>query len=254
MPTIGELLSADKVEQLLGIEIDQDAPAKPRRRKKPETRESVLQAAANQRIVETARRKKKEKNVDLNNLPEAEVGRLVLTQVKKAKAKKVKEARPKAVKAKVKAEKAIDKGIKKDQKRRKNHVVKGFRVSKTLVIPDLDLRDVTSLDTTPSALTRGPYNQARFRLLGEPPLPAKGNQKDEPDPQPSTTYRDLIKEHERLRDLVKKKAKDKPIKAEAKPEVKVLTAKLNPSDKAKVRSLAKLAGISHERAREVLGV
>lgn len=253
MPTIGELLSATKVEQLLAIEIDQDAPAKPRRRKTPETREVVLQAAADQRIVETERRKKKEKDVDLNQMTKAEVGDLVLTQIKTTKAKKVKAARPQAVKAKKKTEKAVDKGIKKDQKRRKNHVVKGFRVSKTLVVPDLDLRDVTSLDTTPSALVRGPYNQTRFRLLGEPPLPALGNQKDEPDPQPSTTYRDLIKEHERLRDLVSKKAKGKPVKA-VKAEAKVLTAKLNPSDKAKVRQLSKLANISQERAREVLGV
>lgn len=235
MPSIKELLDPEVV----AAAFDVSAPAKPKRA----LREEVKNAAAQERALLS----KKEDDVDVNNLSDTELGRHVRNLVVHTKIGKVKKARAKAKAEQAKAEAKHTKAIKKDQKRRKNHVLKGFRVSKTLVIPDLDLRDVTSLDTTPSAVVRAPYNQARFRLLGEPPLPALGNQKDEPDPMPSATYKDLIKEHERLRGVVKDKSK--PAK-----KGKVLVAELHSSDKAKIKSLSKLAGISQERAREVLGL
>ena len=243
MAAIKDMLDPTVVKRLR-VALDPKAPAKPKR----SLREEVKEAAAQQRALLS---EKKEKKMDVNNVPDAELGRHARNLLVHSKTKKVKKARAQAKAEQAKAEVKVSKGIKKDQKARKNRVLKGFKVSKTLTVPDLDLTDVTSLDHTPSAVTRAPYNQARFRLLGEPPLPAKGNQKDEPDPQDSTTYRDLIKEHERLRGVVKGKAK--PTKTAAKVE-KALVAELKGSDQAKVKSLSKLAGISKARARQVLGL
>lgn len=226
----------------------------------------VRQAIADQRNVLTIRRpqvarhqprtqddidhpvttKTKEKDVDLDNLSDAELGASVRQQIKSRIADGVPAKRKKAKVKQAKADKKDREGIKAEQKRRKGHILPAFMVGTTLEVPALDLADVSSLDEAPSAVTRSPYNKARFRLCQEKPL----------DPE-TTTFRVLASEHERLCRLAaakaSKKAQAKPKAEKGKTKVEQpIVAVLDKDTKAKVKALMDLTGLSKKKAEQIV--
>lgn len=181
---------------------------------------------------------KKENDMDLDNLSDAELGAVVRQQMKATKVEQVKAAKPVVEAERKVKEKKEKKGVKASRVERRK-VLAGFMVGTTLEIPDLDLSEVASLDEAPSAKERSPYNKARFRLTKEAPL----------DPE-ETTYRTLAEEHERLR---KTEAERVGKAKEAKPKkVTAIVADVQDVDKAKVKALAKVLGISKKEARKLV--
>jgi hypothetical protein len=183
-----------------------------------------------------------EQDMDISNVPDAEVGAAVKKSLKADKAEKVKAAKPKVEAERKKADKKAKKGRKANQAERKAAKRPGFRIDQSSEVPDLDFTEVNSLDESPSALERRPYNQARFRLLGEKSL----------DPE-TTTYRTLLAEHDRLAPVAAKVAKKRAKKTKkGGKKVVAQVAKVSAVDEAKVKKLAKATGLSKKDAREVL--
>jgi hypothetical protein len=179
--------------------------------------------------------KKQEKDMDLDNMSDAELGAIVRQQMKDAKVPTVVENKPKVEKARKQKAAAEKAEVAKEQVARKDRIFPGFEVG-NLEVPTLDLSEIVSLDEAPSAVQRSPYNKARFRLTKESPL----------DPE-ETTYRTLMEEHQRLATL----AQEKPVKA-AKPKVEAIAVDVKPDDSAKVAALAKVLGISKKQARKMM--
>jgi len=172
---------------------------------------------------------------DLDNLSDAELGAMVRTQLKATATEQIKEAAPKVEAERKERDKATTKATAKKQKQRKNNVLPGFRVDKSLEVPDLDLSDIDGLDECVSATTRSPYNKARFRLKAGDPL----------DPE-TTTYAVLADEHQRLRELASI-GKDT--------EGTTVVLAVNDSDEVlntKAKALAKVLGVSKKEAKAIV--
>lgn len=202
----------------------------------------------------TITHKTQENDMDLDNLTDAELGAHVRLTMQQRKAETIPAKRKKAKKVQENAEAKAQAGIKQQQAERKGLVLAEFAVG-TLIVPALDLSDVTNLNEMVSTTLRSPYNKARFRLAGEPPLWApKDEDKDGYTP---TTYQTLMDEHARLMALAADKAK---AKAEPKPKKKaaapVITALLDPDEEAqvkrKVKALVKATGIDKATARAIV--
>lgn len=203
-------------------------------------------AAIAQQRIDLIHRQKQENNVpiDLNSMPRAAVGDLVVETMQQRESVKVKKRRAKAVKAKKKEEKVGKKGVRAEQKRRKGHVLTGFKVNDRVEVPTLDLSEVSSLDECASAKERSPYNKARNALeRGAAAL----------DPE-ETTYRVLEKEHGRLARLAAEKAAEAPKKAKKKKgkEENVLVD-MDLSDPAILKALAKHLGVSKKILLKQIG-
>lgn len=202
-------------------------------------------AVQEQRSIEITHRQENPV-IDLNQIPDAKVGEAVKASIKTEKAKKVRKD-SKAAKAKrAVQEREADQARTKTQKKRKSLIFPGFKVDQSLTVDDLDLTTGPSLNEMPSQIERRPYNQARFRILGEPSL----------DPE-TTTYQTLVDEHQRLakaakarRKERKAKDKDKAKTALKKPAKKAVVAHVDLTEKAK--RFAAFTGVSEERALELL--
>lgn len=214
---------------------------------------SMVEAIVAQRNVETIKRgrvakhqprvtdnidhpvtttRKETRVFDVDNMTDAEIGATVRARLKENLAKQVAKRKPAVEQARVEAEVARSEGIATEQERRSGHVLPGFMVGTSLEVPALDLSDVSSLDESPSAVQRSPYNKARFRL--------KAGETLSPE---TTTYRVLEMEHHRLAVLAEahnaRAALDKADKTEAK--VNVVVADVHPEDDAMARLEALVA-------------
>jgi len=204
-----------------------------------------FEAIAQQRI-DIIHRNKQENNmpqIDLNKMPRAAVGDLVVETMQQREAVKVKKKRAKAVKAKKKEEKVDKKGVKAEQKRRKGHVLPEFKVNDRVTVPTLDLSEVSSLDELANSVQRSPYNKARNALQ-------RGAVALDPD---ETTYRVLEKEHVRLQQLAAEKAAEKPKKAKKNAKAEPVAVEMDLSDPAVVKALAKHLGVSKKVLLKSLG-
>jgi len=190
--------------------------------------------------------------IDLSNMSTGEKVALVTTATERleSNAATALPAKRDAAKAQAKAEaKAVEKAAKAERKARQNtKPLVEFTVG-TLVVPALDLSEVTSLDEAVSAVMRSPYNKARFRLLGEPPLPTLGDCEEDAS-LPPTTYAVLAAEHLRLSQVAEAK------RAEAKPakKVRATVAVLDEDEVAlKVEALRSVCpDLSKKQARKIV--
>lgn len=203
--------------------------------------------------------KKENPMYDLDNLSDAEFGAAVRADMRARAAEALPAKRKKAKDKAAKAEAKAKDNVKKRQKERKGLVLAEFRVDNSLTVPALDLTEVEDLNEMVSSALRGPYNQARFRLAGEPPLWSPS--KEDEEGYVPTTYQTLLDEHGRLMALAQAKAAEKAAKAaeKAKPKSKgkpqivaVLDDEQEAVVKTKTKALAKLTGIDKKQARAIV--
>jgi hypothetical protein len=190
---------------------------------------------------------------DITEMNDADLGALVRASVLADLAANTQEAAPKAAKAKkAKAKKAAKEHKAGRQAARQGGPLPAFRVDAGLTVEALDLSGPDNLDELAHATARRPYNQARYRLLGEPAL----------DPE-TTTWKVILGEHMRLRLVAervlaeraaKAAAKAKPAKAPAKKKGKGKKAALaaQVGDDVRVGALMTTLDISREQALAVL--
>lgn len=200
--------------------------------------------------------KTKENDMDLSSMSDAELGAILRADMLARAAADLPEKRKKAKSKKAKAEAKAAEQVKQRQAERKGMVLDAFVVG-SLTVPALDLSEVEDLNEMVSSALRAPYNQARFRLAGEPPLWSPS--KEDEDGYVPTTYQTLIDEHARLMALAEVKAaeKAKP-KAKKQPKPQIV-AVLSDDDEAeiakKVKALRKITGLDKATARAiVLGI
>lgn len=184
----------------------------------------------------------KEQDMDLSEIADAEIGSMLKEQIRMDKAEKVKAGAKQAKKERKAEAKRFEAERTQAQAERKGKVLPAFMVGTTLEVPALDLSAVPSMDESPSAKERSPYNKARFRLTKEGPL----------DPE-TTTYRMLAAEHERLMSAEAERIGVDAVEV-AKPveQPEQIVAVIDTDEKAKVKALAKVLGCSKKEAKAIL--
>jgi hypothetical protein len=184
----------------------------------------------------------KENRMDLDNLSDAELGAIVRRQMKATLTEKIIEGAPQVLAERAAHEEAEKEAIAEVQAERSGRVLPGFKVGTTLEVPALDLTNVSNLDEQPSAATRSPYNKARFRLTGEPPLAVPDKDGLMAEGAVPTTYKVLIAEHERLLSLSAAHNKGAAKKAK-KEKVEVVMAATDAATEARLTKATALAGV-----------
>lgn len=183
---------------------------------------------------------------DIDSISDAELGALVRQRVKAVRAGEIIAASPQVEAQRAKHEVEETLAIADRQAERVGQVHTAFKVG-DLVVPALDLTQVTDLNEVVDGVTRSPYNKARHRLKLVDLLDAE-----------TTTYAVLAEQHEHLRTLVtgkagKVKAPKAPKKAKAAKESVVLAVtETDPAVDKKAAKLAKILDCSLEQARELV--
>lgn len=170
------------------------------------------------------------KMIDIDNISDAELGAMFRQQIKRRIAEKTRQATPQVLAQRAKAEAEQAGQIADRQAERHEQVTPGFMVG-THLVPDLDLRDVTDLSEVVSAKQRSVYNKALYRL-----------KMDLLDAE-TTTYATLLDTHVTLR-VVGEVTQPKKVKA--------VLAATAPEDKAKIKQVAEILGISKKEARKLV--
>lgn len=169
-----------------------------------------------------------ESNFDLNDLTDAEIGRIVRVALMAQRSKRIEVGRADVADVEeFEAERAAAL-LNDERKKRDLLAIKGF-LANGYAVPALDARQ-EPLDEVVSAPVRQTYNRARV-ALGE---------KELLDPE-TTTWRVIVTEHIRLGELARKRSK-----------APKLAAHLGERTPAKVKALAEVFEVSEEVADAIM--
>lgn len=219
----------------------------------PRTKDGIDQPVEVKHIIE------KEHDMDLSKYSAPQLAKLIEQATEIMRAKRAEDLAPSvkaAVAERVEDAKVDQQRLEEDRASRSGLVLPGLEV-KGVVIPPLDMSEITDLGLVMSAKQRSPYNKALYRT-GQPLIEAD-----------KATYGDIAKVHESLLEasepvevkVEETKAEPAPKAKKAKkakaPKVTKVTAVVEPETKAKftdtqVAAFAQVKGISKKKARALL--